>query len=194
MKKENNFYPADKTPPWKDPLNQEILDSKDFQKIFFFFTVFTPCPGLSSREKTVESYGWSNPWKHPFFLNKQLQQVTKNKKLVYVAESYNLLEILQESGLEKDFPNNLNSEKICIYDTKSNHYLSIFYHIRNSFAHGRFNIAFYNDEQVFIFEDVVKKEKAQIIKLSARMILRKSTLLRWIQIIEAGEKPYKREG
>ena len=45
-----------------------------------------------------------------------------------------------------------------------------------------------NGESVFIFEDVAKESDK--LKVSARMILRKSTLLKWIDIIEQGERQY----
>ena len=47
-----------------------------------------------------------------------------------------------------------------------------------------------NNECTFILEDVVNKNDSQKCKLSARMIIKKQTLLNWINIIENGEKEY----
>lgn len=70
-----------------------------------------------------------------------------------------------------------------------NQFLSVFYHLRNAFAHCRINMIDYEDECIFILEDIVPNQKNEHKqKLSARMIIRKSTLLKWIDIIEEGEK------
>lgn len=64
--------------------------------------------------------------------------------------------------------------------------MSVFYHIRNAFAHGRFDFRILNNEKYYIMEDAYKD-----LKVSARMILKKQTLLNWIDIIEGGEKIHK---
>lgn len=67
-----------------------------------------------------------------------------------------------------------------------NDFLSICYHIRNALAHGRF--AMYslsnNADTMFVLEDGVKKGSE--FQVRSRMILKQSTLLNWIKIIEAG--------
>ena len=47
-------------------------------------------------------------------------------------------------------------------------------------------------ECVFILEDMVHEKKQKRYKLSARMILRKNTLLKWIDLIEGGERNYEK--
>ena len=71
--------------------------------------------------------------------------------------------------------------------------MSVFYHLRNAFAHGRLNMVDVDGECVFLFEDIQENKKKGEIKVTARMILRKSTLLKWIEIIENGEKEYQRD-
>ena len=93
---------------------------------------------------------------------------------------------LEKSGLKDHFPHSFEKEVICFRNNKNNQFISAFYHIRNALAHGRFCIQNVNGEDFFAFEDVGKN------KVSARMILRKSTLLQWIELIEGGEKPYQR--
>ncbi len=102
-------------------------------------------------------------------------------------------EELQKADLQFFPPKSISADKICIYINRSNQLMSIFSHIRNSFAHGRFNIVDFNGEQFYIFEDVAEQKNPHITKISARMILRTSTLLKWIQIIEGGRKSYKKE-
>ena len=64
--------------------------------------------------------------------------------------------------------------------------MQFFSHVRNCSAHNRFAIKPHKDDWLFILEDVSRDKK-----VSARMILKKSTLLRWIEIIEGGEKSFK---
>ena len=69
--------------------------------------------------------------------------------------------------------------------------MSVFYHIRNAIAHCRLNMVDVDGECVFVLEDVQPNKNADRLKVSARMILRKSTLLKWIDLIEQGEREYK---
>ena len=185
--------------PWKDTFDKETLKDKDFQKIFFFFTIYTPCTVLSCRGKSLESYGWESPWEEPYFLDKQLSSLTELE--IYPAKKLSNLENeLVKANLHKKFPLKPQKEVICIYTETErlkgeNIFLHIFYHLRNAFAHGRFNVTECNGEQLFFFEDRsprLDKEK-NTYPISARMILRKSTLLKWIEIIEGGKKNFQNQ-
>lgn len=82
---------------------------------------------------------------------------------------------------------------ICAVDNQKNQFMSVFYHIRNAFAHGRLNMVDVDGDCVFILEDVQPNKKEEKLKVSARMIIKKSTLLRWIDIIEGGQTEYQRQ-
>ena len=99
---------------------------------------------------------------------------------------------MQESDLKNGFPEDSISEKIYIR-VDDNELMSIFRHLRNSFAHGRFNVIDSNGEQYFLFEDRSTRidKKKNTYPISARMILRESTLLKWIEIIEGGKKDFQ---
>lgn len=174
---------------WEDTFTEAILHTSDFQKIFFFFTIFTPCTDLSCRGKSLKSYRWDDKKVLKDFLIKQKSIEIQS------GNTYEELEAkLQESDLKNGFPEDTISEKIYIR-VDDNELMSIFRHLRNSFAHGRFNVIDSNGEQYFLFEDRSTRidKKKNTYPVSARMILRKSTLLKWITIIEGGEKPYKKE-
>lgn len=174
---------------WIDDKHVDYFSDEDFRKIYNFFVINTPCEDLSSRAITLQEYGWKTPWRKPFYLNKQLKTASSNYKLIYSASTYNAVaDALEKSDLKSDFPEKANIERICIYDSKSNQFMSVFAHIRNAFAHGRFKVVPVNDlsDSVFIFEDIAKNNK-----ISARMILRKSTLLKWISIISGGERKFE---
>lgn len=143
--------------------------------------------------KTLEEYGWFAPWRKPYYLNRQLRQAASNYELLFSSKGYDEMDVaLEKADLKETFPSDFSRERICIYDTQKNQFLSVFYHIRNAFAHCRLNMIDVNGECVFIFEDVQPKKNTEQLKVSARMILQKSTLLKWIDIIENGEREYKK--
>lgn len=179
-------------PEWLEWIAPEEFNNKELFRIVIFYVFHSPCTELSAMGKSLEAYNWHTPWRKPYYLNKQLKQAASNFDLLFSANGYDTMsEALEKADLKDDFPSDLSRERICIYDNKDNQFMSVFYHIRNAFAHGRLNIVDSEGECVFVLEDIVKiKKRPQHPKVSARMILRRSTLLKWIEIIEAGECEY----
>lgn len=184
---------TERNPDWIKWIAPERFDDKELFRIVIFFVFHSPCANLSSMGKTLAEYGWSAPWRKPFYLNKQLQQAASNYKLIYPASNYDAMdEASEKADLKDNFPSDFLRERICIYDNMHNHFLSVFYHLRNAFAHCRLNMVDVNGECVFILEDIVPAKSPAQEKVSARMILRKQTLLKWIDIIEGGECEYQK--
>ena len=183
------------TPLWLNWLAPaELLEDNDLFRIVIFYVFHSPCVGLSAMGKTLQGYNWNTPWRTPYKLNMQLKEASSNKELIFSAKSYGTMsEALEKANLLDNFPSDLSKERICIYDCKKNQFLSVFFHIRNAFAHGRMNIVVDGEETIFILEDISNCQAEQC-KVSARMIIRKSTLLNWIDLIEGGEKEYIVEG
>lgn len=176
---------------WLEWLTPEKFNDAELFRIVTFFVFHSPCPQLSSMGRTLNEYGWKTPWKKPYSLNKQLRQAATNYNLIYSANTYdNMSEALSKAALKDGFPTDLDTERICIYDNLKNQFTSVFYHIRNAFAHCRLNMVDHGGECIFILEDVQPNKTSDNLKVSARMILRKSTLLKWIKIIESGETYY----
>ena len=184
---------SDRNPDWIRWIAPEHFNDQDLFKIVIFFVFHSPCSNLSSMGKTLDEYGWSAPWRKPYYLNKQLRQASLYELVVYSAKGYNEMDVaLEKADLKETFPSDFSRERICIYDNQGNQFLSVFYHIRNAFAHCRLNMVDVDGECVFIFEDVQPKKNSNQLKVSARMILRKSTLLNWIDLIENGEREYQK--
>ncbi len=183
---------VDPNPEWMQWIAPERFADSDLYRIVTFFVFHSPCNRLSAMSKSLNEYGWTDPWAKPFYLNKQLTQATTSNSFVFSAKYYDNLEpVLCKAECKDNFPSKLNWERVCIYDNMRNQFLSVFYHLRNAFAHCRLNMVDYEGECVFILEDVASNMKNGRYKLSARMILRKSTLLKWIDLIEGGEKNYE---
>lgn len=183
---------TERKPAWLEEIAPERFNDYELFRIVIFFVFHSPCKNLSAMGKPLNEYGWRNPWKQPYYLNKQLIQATKSGNLIKHCKSYAKMgEVLEQAGMLEHFPSNLSKERICIYDKEKNQSLSVFYHIRNAFAHGRLNMRDVSGECVFILEDVRPSNSSDRLTVSARMILRKSTLLKWIDLIEGGEKEYE---
>ncbi|MCR4823603.1 MAG: hypothetical protein K5873_12110 [Treponema sp.] len=163
------------------------FNNEEFLKIMIFYVLLNPCERLCSRFIYSPLSRWSSPWKKPFKLNEQLKKASTNPKLLFSVASYaRMEEALEESNLKDNYQLINYEERVCFYNCQKNQFMSVFYHIRNSLAHSRFTIKEIDSDWLFIFEDRSMKNKKD--ELSARMILRKSTLLKWIEIIEGGEK------
>ena len=67
---------VDKNPKWVNRVEYNKFKNNDMLHILSFFVFNTPCDELSAMSKTLKEYGWSEPWKKPFYLNKQLKQGT----------------------------------------------------------------------------------------------------------------------
>jgi hypothetical protein len=181
---QKGYVIAEKNPSWLNWIVPERFNDLDLFRIVVFFVFHSPVEGISAMRKPLELYGWDNPWQKPVYLNRKLTQASTNPSLLFPAPTLrDMSQALQKSRLLDEFPSDLNTERICFYNAKSNYFLSIFYHIRNTFAHGRLNMIDIDNDCVFILEDVTR---ARELRVSARMILRKSTLIKWINIIEMG--------
>lgn len=194
-------YKVPKKANWLLDFPAGFESSENYIRIYNFFVVKSPVHGTSARstDLTVD-YGWSKPWRKPYYLNKQLKELTTDSELLYSASAYTntatntkkvelMDEALRKANLivfpETDF------ERICVYNSKKNQILSIFAHIRNSIAHCRYNVVDVDSERVYCFEDVEPKmDSSGNVKVSARIVLYESTLIKWIELIEGGEIVY----
>ena len=181
-------YYVEDSPQWLIETPIEEYD-EDFIKIIVFFQFHAPVPGQSARCRTLEEYGWGTPWKKPYWLNRQLRQNSSNYNLLFTAPSKSYMEEnLERADLRENFPSDLGRERICVADNKRNQFMSVFYHIRNALAHGRFYITEFEEHRLIVMEDVSPESGSKAV--SARMIIRINTLLAWITLIENGERPY----
>lgn len=193
----SGFVFAEDRPAWVQWIVPEKFNDWDSFRIVVFFVFHSPCVGNknkldcpSAMGKPLTAYGWNSKWgnyKTHGSLNNILRNVSSNFELIYSATGNNdMSQACQKANLLENFPINLDEECAAISFSDQNQFLSLFRHIRNAFSHGRINMHETNDgDLMFIFEDVGRKVFRGI-PVSARMLLRKSTLLKWIDIIEAG--------
>ena len=175
-------------------INKKIpnnLDISNLNKIIWFFVINTLCTDVSANGKTIEEYGWKKDvWKKQQ-LKKTLYSVCelKKEKSLYIAQNYrDMKNACEVCELKKNFHKLSKTERIaCVKMNKYNEVLSIFYHIRNALAHGRIAISRDNTNNIYYFLEDGKK-KGENFFVSARIVLKEKTLLKWIEIIEDGER------
>lgn len=108
-----------------------------------------------------------------------------------VESKAKILSKIEDMKLDNDFYNHRNKQRM-LYSKISNRgceseYMSLFYHIRNSLAHGR--LAMYpakNDDIIFVMEDgkQIGKERDDNFEVSARIIIKKTSLLKVIEVLK----------
>ena len=187
--RKNGYIYSPHHPGWikRNKVPAEFGDD-DLKRIILFYVFNTPCEQLSSISIPLTDYDWPKTVWQNNELKDQLFSVAKLKRneTFAVAKSvYDMKDVCQATNLVGRFQDQRNIERIAIYKPASYpEFMAVFYHIRNALAHGRLAMYKHGEDIVFVLEDGVKKgDKFQV---RSRMVLKKSTLLKWISIIEHG--------
>ena len=178
-------------PGWIKKKVPDSYNNDALKKIVLFFVINTSCADLSSSAIPMQAYGWTNDvWKNGALRGKLLSaaNLKPNQTFFTAKKTDELKDICKKANLSKGFHRNREIERIAMYKpSRYNDFLAVCYHIRNAFAHGR--LAMYpisdSDDITFVLEDGVKKETN--FQVRSRMVLKRSTLLKWILIIESGK-------
>ena len=143
-------------PNWIDK-NTKLTGDK-FKKVFIFFVILIPNPKKSARAVNLpESI------KMPI---KKYECVKSASELDKTLDSYNLLAFPPTGEFE---------ERAVFTKSQKNYVLSFIDHIRNSIAHGRFNIISTGKKDILIMED-----RNSNCDCSARIVVNLNTLSNWI--------------
>lgn len=152
------------------------ISNLNLQRIIQFYLFECPVEGKSQRGKIFKDYGYVGS---PSF--------GKLKKTLLDSGTLSLPKNYYPSKKDKLNENFKKCESIvypdeyCVFLKNDNEICSLFSAIRNSFAHGSFNVKSYNKKRIYYFSNFKKYEKA-------RIILHESTLLSWIKIIKNNEQ------
>lgn len=182
-------------PVWLDTVVPAEYEDEGLYEIILFFVIHSPCNGQSSKGISLNERGWkAKPWYSPKYLKEKIDKAIfgDKQKMIKMVDSKNkLLPEIKALDLEDDFFNHRKSQRALYvkisYKGCESEYMSLFYHIRNSLAHGR--LAMYpakNNDITFVMEDgkQVGKESDDKFEVSARIIVNKSSLLRVIDLLK----------
>lgn len=192
MEKNNGYETAPINPGWIKKRVPDNYADDDLRDLIVFYVINTPCTDLSSSSIGLSEYGWSKDiWKNDK-LKKclfDIAQIERNSSIAVAHRADEMKAVCEKTSLKKNFHKSRNRERIAIYKGRYNEFLSICYHIRNAFAHGRLAMYDFEDGKdiIFALEDGVKKNGE--FEVRSRMILKKSTLTKWMQILKSGEYP-----
>lgn len=172
---------------WWDK-NQKIpWNDKNFQKILEFYLFNCPSETekgkknkgtlryekVSQRAKTLRQQGWTDGYLNSLFAS---MKHTTSGKLVY--EKYKSQDNIVDKCVEIEKNSSLTDEhfEMIVFQERSDMSLtgSVFYYIRNAFAHGSFSIVGSGEKRTYYLES------AKDDKVKARIRLRETTLLQWI--------------
>ncbi len=179
---------ASESPNWiktREFTKKELEVLKD---ILPFYVVNTLHESYSYRSIPVTNYGWPDNIWNTGVLKEQLFHVANlsNDYNLFIAERLeDMSDACNHAHMGDDFYLYRDQERIAIYvNSSTNIVLSIFKHIRNALAHGRFVMYSSGDDMMIALESVDNHNKALVLK--ARMVLRASTLINWMNIITRG--------
>lgn len=146
-------------PNWIDTTTR--LTDDRFKKIFIFFVINFPVPKKSARAITLPD------------------DVAIPIKYKVAEKASEMEDMLVNNNLEP-FPPNADFEERAVFTRSQNTVvLSFINHIRNSIAHGRFNIIQNREEGILVMEDMNKNKEC-----SARVVVKTNTLTKWIDGIK----------
>lgn len=158
------------------------LSQEEYYKIYSFYVTYSMCGTQSAKKRSFTSYGWDSDSVKSTSIGEALLAVlnlNRNPAFVYIdrddlAAQFGALN-LTDGELE-----NVDYERAVIGKTsENNNYLRLFYRIRDGFAHGKYLLRFSSSgERMVIIQDDDRYN------VTARIVLKLSTLLKFIEVID----------
>ena len=172
--------------PWlQQQISENFADNKFF-RIVMFYIIHSPCKESSYSRVDLEKYGWKNPWHYDAFKAEfdKIAGFVDEENYFYVESQKNFEQKWNSVGIQSDFYNMDREFVIFSCAGESNPRLDLIHHIRNALSHGRFTAKYIKDEKDYyiVMEDV--NDSGGFYKVNARMVLKKSTLTKWIDLFE----------
>lgn len=170
---------------FKDNLAESIYNDT-FHRIVDFYVIHSPCKGSSYSPKSLENLGWRNPWISSRFREAfdEVCSFSDSKFFKFVDSINKLKEAWNISGFDW-IPVNPDKEfAVFAYAGESNPRMDLLHHIRNSLAHGRFTKKTYNHQEYLFLEDVNRVQNLQGLYIHARICIKITTLIEWIDLFE----------
>lgn len=172
-------------------VSDTALSNRRLLELYKFYVLETPFESISNMAISLNKRGWKkNVWtdKQTDLRKKLLDDLgfLTNASLFICTAVDETKELFKAAKMSKDFKRDCKEERIAIYHSESAQFMSILRHVRNSLAHGRF-AAKKRDGEVWLFFEDGKKDKFHF-AVRSRMVLKYSTLEKWMQIIRKEEQ------
>lgn len=169
----------------KTKIGKDFYDD-DYHRIIEFYVLHSPCRDSSYTPCTFESLGWKTTWKSRRFRKAfdDVPNFVENDTFRFHDSKNHFEEMWEAAGWGEFFSINGKEFAILVKAGESNRRMDILHHIRNSFAHGRFSVKKKNGEYYIYFEDVTRIHGIRGLVVNARICLKKSTLVTWLDTFE----------
>ena len=178
----SDYIIVDACAKWLQRKIPDAFCDKELMRIILFYVLHSPGQKGSYSRVNLEQYGWKNPW-HKDKFKKLIDSKAHFSEETYqfVEAQKDFKELWELTGMQDNFYDLAGKEfAFFAYAGESNPHLDMLHHIRNALAHGRFTARKYNKEYYIFMEDV--KEMHEQLAVNARIVLRKKTLVDWIDI------------
>lgn len=150
-----------------------FISKECFIKLIHFYVIHTPCKNISNKSIPLINYGWNEPWKGKNSLKVLLKKASDPENLLFSVEKKSELnDVINQSEINTLLASNSPKNIICFINSKGNQFISIFFHIRNAFAHGRFEVFKTDKGEFLLLEDWCRGA------CTAKMLLLTDTLLK----------------
>jgi hypothetical protein len=192
-RKPTNVF-SDLKPNWITEYDDVGYDT-EFWNIINFFLLHSLCDGQSCKNHTLqEPYLWKKyPWRPDSYLKDKIITAIwgEKERLLYMADNRKTYKsMLEGKNLDKNFYLNTYEQragyvKVTKGNGNGNEIMSLLYHIRNGFAHGRYGLVPVsgNDYMIFIEDG---EPFSDMFEVTARIALKKSSLVKIRQVILSG--------
>ena len=182
----DEYLIVNKDESWlKTKIGKDFYDD-DYHRIIEFYVLHSPCKVSSYTPCTLESLGWKNPWKSSRFRNAfdVVPGFIEADTFRHHESKNHFKEMWEDAGWGEFFSIEEKEFAIFVYAGESNPRMDLLHHIRNSFAHGRFSVIKKNREYYIYFEDLGQISGVGSMVVNARICLKKSTLVTWLNTFE----------
>lgn len=182
------------SPEWLEDIPGVGYD-EEFWDIINFYLLHSLCDEQSWKGHTISSeYLWkAHPWRPDSYLKDKIIQAIwgrADRKLFMAEKRTSYQSMLEGKNLGEDFYLNTYEQragyvKVSKGKGNSGEIMGLFYHIRNSFAHGRYGCVPIEENDYMIFMEDGRPFNGQF-EVTARIALRKSSLMRIREVIMNG--------
>lgn len=190
-------------PGWIHDKDTLVIDD-GFIDILDFYLFSTPCEETSSSGITLRHRGWpNNIWQRKILRHSLLEIANLEENVTYCKTTkQNLMSTaINSAGLNGNFHLRRDRNRIAFWASgKCPEFMDVFYYIRCSLAHGRFERYVQDEEVIYVMESAQKTKVRGLYNVKARMILKESTLREWASLLRGGnaslqmiEANYKRK-
>ena len=169
---------------WFQKVVPEQFKTQNYYTILNYYLLEAATADQSFKHLELQNIGWpKNVFKKSTLYNLMFLDFIDRNSIFIKEKKDDFKRALNELGFNKSF-HKIRVEGIVVQKKNGmNRINSILYHIRNSLAHGRFQIYSYGNDVFYCFESGIIKRKVDLFSLKSRMIIKEQTLLSWINIL-----------